>query len=386
MPLQNTTFKPDTIRYKDVHAELKSVLTEIRSHDQKVLFEPGRALSSDIRIGYLQGRTVQRLVITLRSPGCAWVRKGGGCTMCGHYPGTTQGTALSPQDFSAQFRREAARYRGRDLPILCLYNSGSVLNEEEIPEEALAGIFEEIERMKEVRKVVLESRPEYCSEEKIAWIRKRIGGKDLEIAMGLESCNDRVLSLTLNKGFVSEDFRRMAERIRQYVAIRIYVLLKGPFLTESEAIEDAVSSIEFARTLSPSEIHLEPATLQKHTLLHSLHQAGLYDLPWLWSIYEVLSRVGAENRVYVSPFNHMPRPVHIPENCPDCSEQVRDLLTRRYNETFDLQPVRQFPCACRERWEHALKEEDPRPLAQRILEGLRVIRQAGGLHRMEAGS
>ncbi len=294
--------------------------------------------------------------------------------MCGHYPGTTQGMAISSEDFTAQFRREAERYRGRDLPILCLYNSGSVLNEEEIPEEALSGILSEAARMDGVRKVVLESRPEYCSEEKINWIRKRIGGKELEIAMGLESCNDQVLSLTLNKGFVSEEFRRMAGKIRQYVGIRIYVLLKGPFLTEREAIEDAVASIRFARTLSPSEIHLEPATLQKHTLVHALHRAGLYGLPWLWSIYEVLSRAGAGNRVYVSPFNHMPRPVRIPENCPDCSVQVRDLLTRHYNTTFDLLPMERFHCACLERWQEAVLEEDPRPLPLRVMHGLRAVR------------
>ena len=386
MALQSTIFEPNPIRCKDVQAELKSVLIGIRSHDKKVFFEPGRALSSDIRIGYLQGRPVERLVITLRSPGCAWVRKGGGCTMCGHYPGTTQGMALSPQDFVAQFRREAERYRGGDLPILCLYNSGSVLNEDEIQQEALSGILFDVARMDGVRKVVLESRPEYCSEEKIGRIRKQIGEKDLEIAMGLESCNDRVLSLTLNKGFVSGEFRRMVERIRQYVGIRIYVLLKGPFLTEREAIEDAVSSIRFARTLSPREIHLEPATLQKHTLLYSLHQAGLYRLPWLWSIYEVLSRAGAENRVYVSPFNHMPRPVHIPENCPDCSEQVRGLLTRHYNATFDLLPMKRFQCACLEKWKKALLKEDPRPLPLRVLHGLRAVRGGVLSHDLEEES
>jgi radical SAM enzyme (TIGR01210 family) len=233
--------------------------------------------------------------------------------MCGHYPGTTQGQPIRPLDYLSQFRGEMARHRRRHLPVLCLYNSGSTLNPEELPEEALAGILRDVAQRDGIRKVVLESRPEYCSPEKIAWIRKRLGGKGLEIAMGLESSNDQILSMALNKGFNSEGFRSMAAKIRGYVSIRIYLLLKGPFLTEQEAVDDAVSSIEFARALEPEEIHLEPATLQKKTLLHLLHDGGLYSLPWLWSIHEVLRRAGGDAGIYVSPFNHMPRPFRIPQ-------------------------------------------------------------------------
>jgi len=165
----------------------------------------------------------------------------------------------------------------------------------------------------------------------------------------------------------------MVESIRQYVRVRIYVLLKGPFLTEGEAVEDAVASIRFAETLSPSEIHLEPATLQEHTLLYSLYNAGMYRLPWLWSVYEVLRRVGTESRVYVSPFNHMPRPAFIPENCPECTESVRNLIIEHYNLTFDLDPLEQYRCSCRKEWEKALSEQDPRPLDERVLQGLQIV-------------
>jgi radical SAM enzyme (TIGR01210 family) len=293
--------------------------------------------------------------------------------MCGHYPGTTRGKPLGAEDFVAQFRREIAIYQGQDLPVLCLYNSGSMLNEEEIPTRALAGILEIVARCDGIRKVVLESRPEYCSEEKIDWIQRKIGSKILEIAMGLESSNDQVLTLSLNKGFLADDFGRRVARIQRYGPVRIYVLLKAPFLTEEEAIEDAVRSIAFAQTLSPEEIHLEPATLQKHTLLDLFSQVGLYRLPWLWSIYEVLRRVGEEARVYVSPFNHMPRPFRIPENCPACSDAVRDLLTRHYNLNFDLKPLHEYGCACRAEWAETLFEQDPRPLVERVAQGLRLI-------------
>lgn len=293
--------------------------------------------------------------------------------MCGHYPGTTQGVSLLPRDFVHQFKREMDRYRDRPIPVLCLYNSGSVLNEEEIPGEALSGILNEISRRNDIQKVVFESRPEYCTEEKIRRIQERLGSREMEVAMGLESSNDTLLALTLNKGFTADEFRRRVHEIGRYVSFRLYVLLKGPFLTEAEAVDDAVVSIRFAQTLSPREIHLEPATLQKHTLLHQLAQAGLYKLPWLWSIHEVLRRVGEETRVYVSPFSHMPRPLRIPANCPACTERVRHQLIHHYNRTFDLASVQQDDCDCRGRWKTEMAQHDSRPLAERVEQGLEVL-------------
>ena len=303
--------------------------------------------------------------------------------MCGHYPGTTQGVCLRPRDLVRQFTREMARYRGRPIPILCLYNSGSVLNEEEIPCEALTGILNEISRRDDIQKVVFESRPEYCTEQKIHGIRERLGSRKIEIAMGLESSNDTLLSLTLNKGFTADEFRRRVQEIGRYVPFRLYVLLKGPFVTEAEAVDDAVDSIRFAQSLSPREIHLEPATLQKHTLLHELVQAGLYKLPWLWSIYEVLRRVGEKGRVYVSPFSHMPRPLHIPENCNTCTERVRDQLIHHYNRTFDLAPLRQDACGCRGRWQEEMARQDSRPMAARVAQGLDVLLRDSTLTKEE---
>lgn len=293
--------------------------------------------------------------------------------MCGHYPGTTQGVSLLPRDFVRQFKREMARYRGRPIPLLCLYNSGSVLNEEEIPDEALSGILNEISRHDDIQKVVFESRPEYCTEQKVRGIEERLGSREMEVAMGMESSNDTLLSLTLNKGFTADEFRRGVQEIGRYVPFRLYVLLKGPFLTEAEAVDDAVDSIRFAQTLSPREIHLEPATLQKHTLLHELAQAGLYKLPWLWSIYEVLRRVGEKSRVYVSPFSHMPRPLRIPENCPACTERLRHQLIHHYDRTFDLASLQRDDCGCRGRWQAEMTRQDSRPMAERVAQGLEVL-------------
>jgi uncharacterized Fe-S cluster-containing MiaB family protein len=70
----------------------------------------------------------------------------------------------------------------------------------------------------------------------------------------------------------------------------------------------------------------------------------------------------------------MPRPYRIPENCRVCTGTIQDLLIRHYNRTFDLSSLNGYSCACRTEWEEALLEEDPRPLAARVIQGLEAMR------------
>ena len=103
---------------------LQNVLRSIRKNSPAAAFPHDLAASSDIRTGYLDGIPVRRLVITLRAPGCSWVSRSGGCTMCGHYAGTTQGVLPSSYDSVAQFTSEIAKYDINGIEVISLYNSG----------------------------------------------------------------------------------------------------------------------------------------------------------------------------------------------------------------------------------------------------------------------
>ena len=92
-------------------AMLQNALQTVRRNTPEREYPVTRAAMSDIRTGYLDGKPVKRLVITLRSPGCAWTMASGGCVMCGHWAGTTRGIVPSAEDTVAQFRNEIARYR-----------------------------------------------------------------------------------------------------------------------------------------------------------------------------------------------------------------------------------------------------------------------------------
>ncbi|MDP2983080.1 MAG: hypothetical protein Q8O92_07110 [Candidatus Latescibacter sp.] len=354
-----------------VYGSLQDVLHSLRISTPAVRYAWDRAASSDIRTGYIHGLPAERLVITLRSPGCTWVNCGGGCSMCGHYAGTTRGEMPSAAEFLAQFRSEIARYDLSRIRIISLYNSGSVLNPGELPPEALRNILREIRNFPSVQKIILESRAEYVFENLIGDLRNVLGpGKSLSIAIGLETADDEKRNLCINKGCTRDEIGRAVEKAKPFAEIQIYILLGIPFLTEAEAVEDSICSIRCARDLGADEIHIEPLTIQRYTLTELLCRRGLFRLPSLYSLYEVLRAVVPEIRPYVSPFLHMPLPQSIPHGCPRCTERLIDGLLNRYNIFRDRESLDYDSCECVKKWRERMAEKDSRPLNERVNEAL----------------
>ena len=353
---------------------LQDALRAIRRKTPAQDFPVDRAAMSDIRTGYLDGMPVKRLVITLRSPGCAWTRTNGGCIMCGHWAGTTQGILPSLPDTIAQFRNEIAGRDLREIRVLSLYNSGSMLNPEEFPPDALAAICGDIRRMPSIRKVVLETRAEYADPDYVRRLAAVLyPGARLSIAMGLETADDIVRELCLNKGFKTDRMQKTIEAVGEYADIQLYILAGIPFLTESEAVEDAVSAIRWAHRAGADEIHIEPLTIQRHTLLEALFLAGCCRLPSLHSLFEILRRVLPDIRPYVSPFMHMPLPEHLPEGCPRCTARLRIQLLETYNIRRDEASLGSDTCSCAKNWKRRLREADSRPLDQRVRDALEML-------------
>lgn len=348
---------------------IRTLMNEIRQNTPHKCFNTEVAANSDnTRIDYLNDKIVKRVVITLRSSGCSWTLRQGGCTMCGHYAATTQGKMISPHHFINQFKNEFKKYRFEDYPVLCIYNSGSILNEEELPKSARREILKIISRNRHIKKVVLETRTEYATEEVLSDLVDILRGKEIEIAVGLESYNDMVLRYCINKGLTLKNFEKRARVIQSIANLRVYLLIKPPFLTEKEAIDDTVASTKYLRnTIRPNSIHLEPCTIQRHSLVYHLWKKGFYRLPWLWSIVEILNQLNDSNSIYVSPFKHIPQPKLIPHNCGSCDSQVISTILNNFNLEHDIGVFEGLSCDCKEKWKMDLKYSQT-PIQDRILE------------------
>ncbi|MCK5548290.1 MAG: archaeosine biosynthesis radical SAM protein RaSEA, partial [Thermoplasmata archaeon] len=239
------------------------------------------------------GSVEDSLVIILRTKGCSWHRRGG-CLMCGYHFDSDP----SVKDDDVLTQLESALGRIKEEKIAKLYNSGSFFDEEEISGKLRKKILEALEG--KVEKLVVETRPEFISDKPIKDALGHV--KNLEVAVGLESANDLVLEKCVNKGFTFKDFEKGATTARDAGAsVRTYLLVKPPFLTEKEAIEDAVSSAKKAAKYS-DVISFNPLNIQKGTLVEKLWRRGDYRPPWLWSVLDVIEKArDAEPRIICGP-------------------------------------------------------------------------------------
>jgi uncharacterized Fe-S cluster-containing MiaB family protein len=58
-----------------------------------------------------------------------------------------------------------------------------------------------------------------------------------------------------------------------------YVVVKPPFLTEREAIEEASQTAEFAFDVNSGSVFLEPLAMQRYTLQDWLRQRAVFRQP-----------------------------------------------------------------------------------------------------------
>lgn len=347
--------------------KITDLMRKIRRQTPQINFNTrGVADSDNSRIDYINGKPVKRIVITLRSMGCSWTLANGGCTMCGHYAATTQGKKIPASSFIEQFKKEFNKYDFKDYPVLCVYNSGSILNEEELPKEARKEICRIISTNRNINKVVFETRTEHATKEILTDLVDLLGDKDVEIAVGLESSNEKILQLCINKGLLLKSFVRTAKIIKSIVDLRVYLLIKPPFITEGEAINDAISSTKYLQSeIKPKSIHFEPCTVQRYSLVYYLWRDRYYRLPWLWSITEILRSLDDVEKIYVSPFKHIPKPDFIPHNCGQCDEEIKSAIFDDFNFNHDKTIFAEIVCNCKNEWKEEL-ELDNTPIPDRI--------------------
>lgn len=239
-----------------------------------------------------------------------------------------------------------------------IFTSGSFLDEHEVPPEARDAILKTLADDPRVVKVLAETRPNFVTEENVQECLKILKNKPFELAVGLETSSDRIRSDSINKGFTFRDFVRAAEISRKKgVTVKAYLMLKPLFLSERQAIEDIIRSIDDAAPYSDT-ISINLCNVQKGTLVEALWEKGQYRPPWLWSIVEILQRAKAAH----PDLPLMSDPVGAgskrgPHNCKICSSDVADSL-RTFSLTQNPEDLSKTDCECKELWRKVLELED----------------------------
>ncbi|MEM1513667.1 MAG: archaeosine biosynthesis radical SAM protein RaSEA [Candidatus Thermoplasmatota archaeon] len=306
--------------------KLNEIVKNLRKHEAK-RGKPRIWKEKEI----LNNKIVDSFAFILHTSGCRWAKQGG-CTMCGYFKESYE---VSEEEIMEEINFVLREYDGEK--VVKIYTSGSFLDENELSVEMQNYIINKFEK---ASKIVIESRPEFI--EAIENLKQ----KNIEVAMGLESANNKVLEYSINKGFKFEEWLCAAEKVKQEgKSLRAYILIKPPFLAENDAIKDAIYSVEKIKDIADI-ISFNPVAIHSKTLVEILWKKNIYRPPWLWSVVEVIKQ---SKEIYNGIIRcdvvagGTPRGAH---NCGRCDETFLKEL-----KNFSLtQKMKELQCDCKEEW------------------------------------
>ena len=215
------------------------------------------------------GMPVRTLTVFLTNRECPWR-----CLMCDLWKHTTHGSVpvgAIPRQIDVATGSVSGHF-GR----IKLYNAGSFFDPRAIPPEDHAAIAG---RCRGFRSVVLECHPTLIGR-KVPAFRDRLDGARLEVAIGLESAEPSILD-RLNKRMTRDDFARAAGYLRENgIGVRVFLLVKPPFVDDAAALDQTARSVEFAFASGADVVSLIP-TRPGNGALDRLARAGLFTPPTL---------------------------------------------------------------------------------------------------------
>ena len=292
------------------------------------------------------------IFIILPTPGCAWALSGsGGCTMCSY-------AADSPLEMVESdilidiFQNLLDKYEIEGKTAVKIFVSGSFLNPEEIPIKARNEILKILNQYDHVEEVVVESRPEYVSEEVLRDCCNILQDKIFEVSIGLESSSNYIKKNRINKGFSNEDFERAVDIIKKLksnykIKSKAYIFVKPILTSEKDAISDAVISAQYSENVGIDRISFCPATIHKGTLMEFLWHRGSYQPPWIWSILEIINRVRNIVQIPVIMDTSGFGTRRGPFNCKKCNKKFKNMIIE---SNLNQSVPEEFQCNCKVKW------------------------------------
>ncbi len=220
------------------------------------------------------------------------------------------------------------------VSVVKLYNAGNFFD----PQAISPGDWPAIaELVKWARVVIVENHPR-LTDDRLLGFRDLLSGR-LEVALGLETANENILS-RLNKQMTVADFDRTARWLRDHDCdVRAFVQLGLPGLTGDEDVEWTVRSIETAFSAGAQAVSIIP-TRAGNGLMDDWQQQGHFTPPRLDSLHMVQQQGMAlrAGRVFVDLWN-----AEQFASCPTCaSRQVLAMHDMNLTQTSLPWPT----CSC----------------------------------------
>jgi hypothetical protein len=201
------------------------------------------------------------------------------CLMCDLWKNTTD-DPVPPGAIPAQIDQALAR-----LPAarqVKLYNSGNFFDPLAIPPDDYPAIAQ---RLRGYDNVIVENHPRMCTSDCLRF--RDLLETSLEVALGLETVHAPTLA-ALNKRMTVADFDRAALFLRdEGIAVRTFLLLRPPLMSEEEGIHWALASVEHAFDAGADCCSIIP-TRAGNGIMERLASDGQFTPPRLASLQRVL--------------------------------------------------------------------------------------------------
>ena len=383
----------------EASALVEDKIKQLRANTPNLPFEKTKLAEVEINKFFYEGKTVDRVMIVLRSNGCQHYKTNGGCSMCAHLNGAPLMEKITHQNYVEQWNSvldgsfievSNSSFNLNDYPVVCVYNLGSLLNPEEISVETVKYIFETLNAYKGVKKVIVESRAEYVTDDILKAIRSVYDGV-VEVGIGVESTDFYIRELCHHKAILdTKIIKEAVENLHKYgMKALAYVNFKPVFLTESEAIKDAITtSVDCFKAFGFDAVSIEPTSLQENSLANYMYDLGLYRVPWLWSLRDIIHGIyeatdsnkldirlggyfdeevlsGSQGTGFAERneiFPHMTS-----SNCSYCTNEFVNAI-KQFNMTYDVSDLDKVkPCPhCYSLWQDTKKIRDSRSIFDRV--------------------
>lgn len=302
------------------------------------------------------------LVIILPTGGCSWASSiSGGCSFCGY---VNDSYHQVPSDILSDFKKALLKHNLQEVQTIKIFNSGSYLDEKEIPLEIQLAILKEIAKIENIRELFLETRPEFVitNENNLKKYHDAIPGVKITFGIGLETSDDYIRKNFINKGFSFEMFKHSVTIVvKNSMFVKAYLIFKPPFLFESESIQDIVTSVQDLSKMEVSFISVNPITIHSKTLLDKLWRERKYRPPWLWSILQALQEIKKlDIKIPILCELVNPGKQRGPRNCGKCDKKVIAII-----EDFSSKQIlpneeeieELVTCDCKSLWKEIIDKE-----------------------------
>ncbi len=274
-----------------------------------------------------------RGIVGIPTFGCAYARTGwGGCSVCGHASSMLWNGTLSNDEIVRDVQRSLSSLDAVRPAHICLYTSGSFLDDSELPPPVRQTIIASVQCRSWVNSISIESLPQFVTQRSLDQLRSYSGDLKIHLGMGVDSTDEFVRAVCFQRHIASRLYIKALQACNSMdVDATAYVVYKPPFLTEEEAVFDTAQSTAVALNWGFSRVSIEPVALQSGTLQQHLFDKGLYVPPTFWGVVSAVVQSCAlgddiATRLLLGGQVFTPLPTSVLRACEFCQSTARPLL------------------------------------------------------------